>query len=102
MDADNYRAQCFKPLKDLFKFQWKKHGCSQCFNSLKKLFTSQWKKHSCNQCVNSVGDLFNSQWKKHGPTLKKYNKIFLYFSFNFALSAWDNGTDVLAAIGHFK
>ena len=51
---------------------------------------SQWKKHGA------------AHWKKHGEMLKKYNKILLYFTFNFVLSAWDNGTDVLAAIGHFK
>ena len=51
---------------------------------------SQWKKHG------------TALWKKHGAMLKKYNKILLYFTFNFVLSAWDNGTDILAAIGHFK
>ena len=62
----------------------------ECFKSLKFLMKSQWKEHGA------------ALWKKHGATLKKYNKILLYFTFNFVLSAWDNSTDIWAAICHFK
>ena len=51
---------------------------------------------------NILAKEMKSYWKRYGSRFKKYQKILLYFAFNFALSAWDNGTDIWAALDHFK
>ena len=54
---------------------------------------------------NAVKEFFDpvKKWGlRHKTVLKHAGKMATLIGFNIALCAWDNGTDIWAAVGHYK